>query len=515
MSGGRPDLLVTNPLPWERTVSGPVSKYAATARGEPTDETSARHWQDRTLNGDRFLLPPTDVPGFGYAVVPGDALYANDGWPTDERRTVETARYRVTFDRERGGIERLYDRHLDREWVDADADYPLGGVVRERVADESNDAPRDLLFRAPEAGADNPDGLWNAVPEAVEPLLEPDAPNVESRWGYQSEWHAERTGPTGVDRHRVTRTPLGFDVEQALAVPGTERGVRLRVHVPHEGSELVVEAEWEQGRGTHPTATYLAFPFALDDPTAYVDVGGQAMRPGRDQLPDSNHDYYTVQRWADLSGDDAGMTVACPLNPLVQFGDFHFGDARREFTLDRALLLGWVATNYYNTNFRPFQPGRVRARYHLDPHDGGFDESFAHRVGAEAEHRAPLVQPRFEATTADARGGATASLLDLPEPPVLVVQFRPATGGAADAHPRGGALPADADDDGAELRLLNASDEARTARVGSGVLTVTGASEVGYLGGGSAEGGDVAVVDGRAEVDLAPRELTTLRVTFE
>lgn len=511
----RPDILVTNPLPWPRKISGTISKYATTARGDPEDETSARHWQDRNLNDDRFLLPPTDVPEFGYAVVAGEDLHRNADWPTDERCIIETNRYRITFDRDRGGIKNLYDSRLGREWVDPNADYPLAGIVHERVADKSAADSRDLLFHAPEGGDDNPGGLWNAAPEVVEPFLEPEAENIESRWGFQSEWYAERTGPSKVTRHRVTRTPLGFDVRQTLAVPGIPDEVRLHVSIPHKGDDLVICAEWEQERDTHPSATYLAFPFDIDDPTAHLDVGEQAMRPGRDQLPASNHDYYTVQRWVDLSGVKDGMTVACPLNPLVQFGDFHFGDAQREFALDRALLLGWVATNYYNTNFRPFQPGRVRARYHLHPHDGGFDESFAHRIGREAEHHAPLVHPRFERIAAEARGPAKSSLLDLPEPPILVVQVRPSTSGPADIHPTGGVSPSSVTATGVELRLMNASDKKHTARVASGVLTLAEAKEVGYLGEIGAEAADVAVVDGALEVDLMSRELTTLQLSFE
>ena len=44
------------------------------------------------------------------------------------------------------------------------------------------------------------------------------------------------------------------------------------------------------------------------------------------------------------------MTVATPDNPMVQLGDFHFGQQLKEFELKRAMLLGWVTNNYFPFN---------------------------------------------------------------------------------------------------------------------------------------------------------------------
>lgn len=500
-------ILVVNPLPWESTVSGPVSKYAVNARGQSNDELSARHWQDRAFNDDMYLLPRIEVPGYGYAVVSIDDVLSNDEWPSDERHTVETDAFRITFDRERGGIVGWWDKHLGCEWVNKTAEYPLAGVVRERIADEEHEEPRDLLFRAPTAGDANPNGLWNAAPGLVEDRES--EPWQSPRLGYQPDWRAERYGPERVTAHHVYRTPLGYDIRQSLAVEGLDSAVDLRVFVPSEGRDVVVEATWEESRSTHPSSTYLAFPFSLSDPKADIDVGGQAMRPGRDQLSGCNRDFFTVQRWAELSNDERGMTVGCPLNPLVQFGGFHYGENREEFVMDRALLLGWITTNYYNTNFRAHQPGVVRARYHFRPHEGGFDETQAHRVGAEAEHATPLVQPLVEAEVTP-QFPESAQLLDLPEPPVLIPFIRPAR--KADAFLDPDAVTTETVlDSRIEVGLLNASDEDQVATVESGVFGVDEAQTVGALGEDS--GTVLDTNDGTVAVELGPRELCVVRLS--
>ena len=56
------------------------------------------------MNDESFLLPPTEVPGFGNRVVPTSRLVPNEEWPYTERGAVETDRFRIELDRERGGI---------------------------------------------------------------------------------------------------------------------------------------------------------------------------------------------------------------------------------------------------------------------------------------------------------------------------------------------------------------------------------------------------------------------------
>jgi hypothetical protein len=113
------------------------------------------------------------------------------------------------------------------------------------------------------------------------------------------------------------------------------------------------------GLTVHPEATYVLYPFNVPNATARLDLGGQPMAVGSDQLPGVCLDYFTVQGWVDLSNEELGVTVAMPENPMVQLGDFHFAHNQAECTLERAMLLGWVTNNYWETNFRPHQPGQV------------------------------------------------------------------------------------------------------------------------------------------------------------
>lgn len=514
-----PGVLVVNPLPWSRTVSGRLSRDVLDPRGWYDDPTSTRHHQDRDMDrpltsavyhigeffgfynafgeGNNVYLPPTELPPFGYAVVPTEELLLEEEWPFDERATVQTDRYEITFDRNKGGIKSWYDTELACEWVDENAEHPLGGFVYERISDLQEDRPRQLMYRTPSG---------NDIDDPLHPPT-----------GWQPDWNAHYNAATKVTQHRVYDTPTGLEVRQTLSAPGVVGQVELCFHVPSDSDAVIVEANWTMGLEQHPESTYLAFPFDLPDPTAYVDVGGQAMQPGRDQLDGSCFDYYTAQRWVELANNERGITVGCPINPLFQFGGFHFGDKQQTFKLDRALVLGWVTNNYWDTNFRAHQPGQVRARYHLCPHNGPFDEANAHQVGFEAEHWKPLVNSLNEEPLPAASLPESDSLLSLPEPPVLVLQikpeeesktpFYPAEGGGQSRLRESEEVP---DDAAFTLLLRNASDEPQTATLGSGVLSVTGAVSVGLL---HQDEEPLETTGEGAAVELAPRE--TIRVQVE
>ncbi len=413
-------LVIFNPSPWERTLGGPVPQGCLSRRGLPDDLTSTRHAVDRRQGGSpQKWVPPLRVPGLGWQVVPTEML-RDIGTPKhSEAAVVENHRHRIVLDRERGGVASWYDKTLERELVDRTAPWSLGAFVHEEVADREHTWPRSLLYRHP--GGD---------------------PSTQRGWA--GDWRACRAGAT-VRGHQVSRLPYGWRVEQRLDAPGVD-DARLVFTLPDAADHLEIEAEWLMRYQTHPEATYLVFPFALEGATARFDAGGVPVRVEADQIPGCCRDYFTVQRWVDLTGPGGGVTVATPDNPLVQFGGFHFGRGAREAATVRPWLLGWVTDNYWETNFRAQQAGTVRARYVLAPHGGGFDEAFAHRLGEEVA-QPPVWSPLWEPALSPADMPRQGGLLALPTPPVLVLHVLPTA-------------------DGALLRLQNASDQTRPARVG-------------------------------------------------
>jgi alpha-mannosidase len=455
------NVALINPLPWTRVISGLTPASIAPTRGRNEDADASRHAQDRHTDTDlldkhdidgmwpgqnpEYVLPPTEVPGLGVVRVPKASLLSLKGKvrETDDA-VVETVRHRIEFDvAGAGGIRAWRDHTNAYDWVDPTAGWAMAGYVYERVAPtQEGPASRQDIFKM----------NW-ASPE----VLTPD--------GWRPDWPAERSAPDAVISHRVLYAPHGVRVTQHLRARGAHGPILVNTFLPAYADWVEISAEWTMGTDTEPQAAYLTFPFALPNAVSHVDVG-VAMQPGRDQLPGVCMDYFTTQGYVDFVGESLGMTVAAPENPLFMLGGFHFGQAQTQVRNRPAWLIGWIVNNYWETNFRAHQPGRVRARYRLLPRRGPFQETAATRFAAEAAHDRPLMQKLGEEmpTKRPSRGlQPGVSLLRLPEMtapdgPVMTRRVQPAT----EPHCL-------------VIELYNTSDEDASAEIASGALTIRGA----------------------------------------
>ena len=453
-------LLIFNPLPWPRIVAGRVPDPTS-PRGRADDRTSSRHFQDRAWLRDIRMLKPVEVPAFGYLVVGEDAFEDASAVETSDTHTIANRRFRVFFDRAIGGISGLSDRQISQSLVDWESGLPFFGFVHEMVASRAASSPRNLIWEPPPGP------------------------------GWKPNWPAERQARTTVLAHQVERSALGTRCVRRMRAPGVENLVQ-EVFLPSYADQIELTASWDMSSSTFPEATYLAFPFEMESPRAWVDLGGQAFQPELDQLPGACRDYFTAQRWVELANDRWGVTIATPDSPMVQLGGFSFGAKQSTFTLKRATFLGWVTNNYWSTNFRGHQPGRVRVRYVVRPHAGPFDESAAHRFGAEIAVP-PLFQHLGEAPVdhplLPSRQG---TLLQLPASPILTLRIKP-----------------DSASEGLIIRLLNASEESVEAWIMPGLLSIVWAERCDLLEQPVAP---IGVLAGCVRLEMPPRGFACLRL---
>jgi hypothetical protein len=185
--------------------------------------------------------------------------------------------------------------------------------------------------------------------------------------------------------------PLVKSLEVTAPAPGLREPYRTEVRVV-EGLDRIdiinqVAKEWV----LQPEAVLFRFPFGLSDPEVWIDAPFGAYRPEVDQVPGASKNYFSVQRWVDLSDADGGVTVTSIDAPLIQLGEIRT-DPIVTGWLERAepssTLFSYVMNNYWETNYRAAQDDNVRFEYSIRPH-GGFDETASARFGLERAR--PLV----------------------------------------------------------------------------------------------------------------------------
>jgi alpha-mannosidase len=165
---------------------------------------------------------------------------------------------------------------------------------------------------------------------------------------------------------------------------------------------------------------HFGFGFNVPGATLRMETPWAVVRPNVDQLPGSCRNWFTVQRWVDISNKDYGVTWA-PLDaPLMEIGamtanllgSVGFNEWMTN-AIDSQTLYSWAQNNHWHTNYKIDQPGLTTFRFLVRPHRNGYSAAESARFGMETTR--PLI-----ACPADSKTPAASPLLSLSTPEVLV-----------------------------------------------------------------------------------------------
>ena len=120
-----------------------------------------------------------------------------------------------------------------------------------------------------------------------------------------------------------------------------------------------------------PEGVHFAFPFNVPDGKVRISDAWGYYEAENEQLPAANRNYFTANRWTDISNDNYGITLIPIDAPLIEVGnitadpiDFGWIDSLPQ----SQTLFSYVMNNYWETNYKASQPGEVELRYILYPH---------------------------------------------------------------------------------------------------------------------------------------------------
>ncbi|MBN1124803.1 MAG: hypothetical protein JXA82_07340, partial [Sedimentisphaerales bacterium] len=172
---------------------------------------------------------------------------------------------------------------------------------------------------------------------------------------------------------------------------------------------------------------HFAYDFHVPDGVVRMETPWAVVRPELDQMAGACKNYFTVQRWVDVSNADCGITWATPDAPMMEVGSIT-NDPRSSVGWIKTLepttrLYSYVMNNYWETNYKASQPGETTFEYALLPH-GKYDQAAATRFGAERGN--PLV-----IVPVTQKAGSLDSMFTLSTSDVIVSTVKPADTGTA------------------------------------------------------------------------------------
>jgi hypothetical protein len=355
-----------------------------------------RHIQDTS---QFIVFTAEEVPAFGYRVyrvVPDEHSPECDSPISFGEDWMENRWYRIQFDRTTGGLLSMYDKELKRELVDKSSDYRLNQYIYER-----------------------PIGGRKAI----------DDQKVETEFNRSSPVGCETAHGASPVSAEIVRGVQGPVMGSMIVKTAGERcpEIQQEVFLYAHTKKIEIVNTLIKEETLDAEAVYYAFPFDVPDFRARCEVEGCAMEPEVEQLPGSCRDWYAVQNWVDFSNQDFGVTWATDEAPLVQLSQINTGRWANKLELNHSTLFSWIMNNYWMTNFKASQGGRIRFRCALTSHPGGYDPVQATRFGWGAN--AGLQARVLEENPAGRLPASSASFCRVDAPNVVLTAFKQAEDG--------------------------------------------------------------------------------------
>ncbi len=318
------DIEVFNTSSWMRTdlvtVPAELSK-----RGDVVNDEHGKSLPSQRLSTGELVFVAAKVPPFSskrFSIQTGQCPAS--GRLKAEGATLSSPDFIVTIDEQTGGIKSLFSRALKHEWVDPKAETAL------------ND-----YFYLP--GSDLHQLQRNGIPRL----------QVKERGAVLASLLIESQAPGCRRLSREVRLIDGLD----------------RVELINTVDKLPVRSK----EGVH-----FGYGFNVPAGMMRMDVGLAVVRPELDQIPAACKNWFSVQRWVDISNDKFGITWVPVDAPLVEVGGItaNLVGSQTDWRVwiqhlnPSQTLYSWVMNNHWHTNYRADQEGPTVFRFSLRPHKG-------------------------------------------------------------------------------------------------------------------------------------------------
>ena len=173
---------------------------------------------------------------------------------------------------------------------------------------------------------------------------------------------------------------------------------------------------------------HFGYAFNVPEGALRMDVGWALVRPELDQIPAACKNWFSVQRWLDISNDRFGVTWSPVDAPLVEVGGItaNLIGSQTDYRVwiqhlaPTQTFYSWVMNNHWHTNYRADQEGATAFRYALQPH-------LSFRPEEAAKFGVACSQPLIVRKAAGQR--TVPSRLRLSSDKVLVSALKPADDG--------------------------------------------------------------------------------------
>ncbi len=231
-----------------------------------------------------------------------------------------------------------------------------------------------------------------------------------------------RSGPARISVGEKGPLVVSFLVEsEAPGCRSLLTEYRLTAGLPHMDVFITVDKKDVYD----PEAVYIVWPFAVPDGKIRMDLAWGHFTPEEDQLPGACKNFFSVQRWIDISNPERGITLTTVDAPLFEVGALTADPivvGWLEKVREGMTLFAYLMNNYWETNYKASQEGPVTFQFALHAHEGEFSGIEADLFGRERSR--PLLL-----SSAETPGEPGESFLTLSSQNIRITSIKPAVEG--------------------------------------------------------------------------------------
>ena len=360
---------VFNTASWPRTDLVALPKET---KGDCVKDQDGKLLPSQRLSTGELVFLARDIPAFGARRFTIEAGKPPEGHARVDGTTLTTPLLKVVLDGTTGAITSVRKTGLDVELADGQINsylYLLGA----NIADAKPNGPAKI-------------SVLESGPLVVSLRVESDAPGSRKL------------------------------VREVRLVDGLDR-----IEISNLIDKLAVRAI----EGVH-----FGFEFNVPNPVVRVNSPGAVCEIEKDQLVGACKNWFSVERWVDISNEKYGMTWVTADAPLMEVGGLTANLPRTQWNPEAYLktikpsskIYSWAMNNHWETNSRADQEGPVWFHFALQPH-AIYDPVNAMKFGVESTE--PLI-------VAPAAGEVPkAPRLRIEPASVLATAFKPSDDGKA------------------------------------------------------------------------------------
>lgn len=205
--------------------------------------------------------------------------------------------------------------------------------------------------------------------------------NVDDSLGFNAYWYgglikSNLSKQTGSSVVMVESGAVLKRIQISSDAHGSKKLIR-EITLVSGMEEVFIKNEVDKTRITEDENVRFTFPFEISEGQVSIDIPWATIEPEKDQLKGANKNFYSVQRWVDISNENSGVTIAPIEAPLLEIGDMNGQKWMTDMEIRPWIkkyepsntLISWVMNNAWFVNYKAFQEGKIPFQYVIRPHE--------------------------------------------------------------------------------------------------------------------------------------------------